>query len=260
VIPKSIPFGWHVRRRPIAVACLGAAALTLAGCGGSSGSRGYPSSIGSPGASLGPSLMSTIPVSVPGAESAAPYSRVVASRLAYPWRWPNDVADPGQVVHTNSPPPVPELIRIAAGSHPSDPDQRPFDRMSFTFTTGFPSYRFEFLDRLTSDPRGEVIPLRGVGVLRVAFADAQAHTSTPPAHATVDSQPARPIGFRRIADYAQSGDFEGVVSYGIGVSWPIPRSNPQLAVRAYETELVTADGQHLYVVAIDLDAADPGKQ
>ena len=42
--------------------------------------------------------------------------------------------------------------------------------------------------------------------------------------------------------------------YGIGVTRPVPQSNPQTLVRAYEVETVTPAGQHRYVVAIDIDA------
>jgi hypothetical protein len=59
-----------------------------------------------------------------------------------------------------------------------------------------------------------------------------------------------------MAGYAQGGDFEGVLTYGIGITRPVPHSNPQLAVRAYEVETVTAGGQHRYTVAIDIDATN----
>ena len=42
------------------------------------------------------------------------------------------------------------------------------------------------------------------------------------------------------------------------MTWPIPQSNPQIAVRATEVEKVTSRGQHLYVVAIDVDATPVG--
>jgi hypothetical protein len=58
----------------------------------------------------------------------------------------------------------------------------------------------------------------------------------------------------RMVTYAQSGDFEGYVSYGIGITWPHPGSNPQLAVRVYEVTYVNAQGVHRYVVAFDVDA------
>jgi hypothetical protein len=58
-----------------------------------------------------------------------------------------------------------------------------------------------------------------------------------------------------MTDFAQAGDFEGVLSYGIGVTRSVLHSNPQTLVRAYEVETVTAAGQHRYVVAIDINAA-----
>jgi hypothetical protein len=60
-----------------------------------------------------------------------------------------------------------------------------------------------------------------------------------------------------MTDFAQAGDFEGVLTYGIGVTRPVRHSNPQTMVRAYEVEVVTATGQHRYIVAIDLDAGAP---
>jgi hypothetical protein len=62
----------------------------------------------------------------------------------------------------------------------------------------------------------------------------------------------------RPADYAQAGDFEGVLTYGIGYTRAILHSNPQTPVRAYEVETVTAAGQHRYVVAIDISTAQHG--
>jgi hypothetical protein len=59
---------------------------------------------------------------------------------------------------------------------------------------------------------------------------------------------ARPAAARSV------GDFEGVVTYGIGIAWPVPHSNPQFAVRATGVEKGTAQGQHVYIVAIDVDA------
>ena len=180
---------------------------------------------------------------------------MVSSRVAYPWHWPNDVAKRGRVTHTYAVPPVPELVQISVGDHPSAPGDRPYNRMSFTFTTAFPSYRFEYTDHLVADPRGVVISLHGRGVLTIVFTTAQAHTLA--GASSILSQPAASIGFQRMVDYAQGGDYEGVLSYGIGVSWPIAQSNPQIAVRAYEVQAVTANGKHLYVVAIDVDATSP---
>jgi hypothetical protein len=57
-----------------------------------------------------------------------------------------------------------------------------------------------------------------------------------------------------MASYAQAGDFEGVITYGIGIAWPAGRTNPQIPVRAYEQETVDAQGVHHFTVAIDVDA------
>jgi hypothetical protein len=193
----------------------------------------------------------------PGPRTSAPgqSSQVVSSRVAYQWDWPNDLAKPGAVRHASMVPPVPELVRISVGDHPSGPGERAFNRMSFTFSTGFPSYRFEFTDTLIADPRGGAIPLRGLGVLKIVFTGAQAHTLT--GASSIVSQPAVSIGFQRMVDYARGGDFEGVLTYGIGITWPISPVNPQISVRAYEVETVTTNGHHLYVVAIDVDSTSP---
>jgi hypothetical protein len=159
------------------------------------------------------------------------------------------------VSHTYSVPPVPELVRIGVGDHPRDTGERAFNRISFTFTTAFPSYRFVFESQLTADPSGKVVPLAGMGVLGIVFTQAQAHT-VDGARSSIGSQPARPLHLARAVDYAQAGDYEGVLSYGVGVAWPIAHSNPQIAVRVYEVETIKASGQHLYTVAFDIDATN----
>jgi hypothetical protein len=191
----------------------------------------------------------------PASSSASPSGQVLSFRLAYPWHWPNDVAMPGHVSHATAVPPVPELVQIRVGSHPAASGERPYDRISFTFAGGFPSYRIEFGGKLVGDPSGKAIPLDGQGVLGIVFTGAQAHTADG-TKSSVVSQPAAAIGFPRMTDYAQGGDFEGVLSYGIGVTWPAGHASQQLAVRASEEETVAGE-QHRYTVAIDIDASNP---
>ena len=182
--------------------------------------------------------------------STTPTETVISSRVSYPWHWPNDATRPGSIGHTYPVPPVPKLVAISAGDHPSDPGEQPYNRLSFTFTKAFPSYQFHFVNALTSDPSGRTIPLGGNGVLAVTFRQAQAHTAN--GSSSVVSQPSRHLGYTRMVDWAQSGDFEGVLTYGIGVASAVPHANPQLPVRTVEVEKVSAQGQHLYVVAIDV--------
>jgi len=229
---------------------------SLAACGGPAGKPAAGPSPSASTSAAAPSPSATH--SQPGSSTPTPTpsTQVLSSRLAYPWHWPNDVAAPGQVTHAFVVPPVPELVQISVGAHPGAPGQRPFNRMSFTFTTAFPSYRFEFASQLVSDPGGKVIPLTGQDVLKIVFTQAQAHTADG-SRSTIISQPAPYIGFQRMADFAQGGDFEGVLTYGIGIIQPVPESNPQFGVRAYEVATVTASGQHRYTVAIDVDASNP---
>jgi hypothetical protein len=202
-----------------------------------------------------PSRTATPPGSstpTPAPTPTAP-TRVALSRLTYAWHWPNDTARPGRVAHTVAVPPVPELVRIGVGDHPRDPGERPFNRMAFTFTTAFPGYRFEFVRELIADPRGTRIPIGGAQILKIVFTEARAH-SADGTHSTIASQPSRNLGLLRMADYARAGDFEGMLTYGIGIA-PTPwTATPHFQVRAYEVETVAASGQHLYTIAIDIDA------
>ena len=226
--------------------------VALAACGGQAakpGAAASPSSTPSAAATPGPA---TAPAPGPssGVPAPSPSTRVLSSRVAYGWLWPNGPA-PGHVTHSYPVPPVPELVSISVGDHPAGSAQPAFDRMSFTFTNAFPSYRFEFTTSLVSDGSGKVIPLTGPDVLKIVFTQAQAHAAGGTG-STIISQPGRPIGYQVMTDFAQAGDFEGVLTYGIGVARPIPHSNPQPAVRVYEVETITANGQHRYVVAIDI--------
>jgi hypothetical protein len=246
--------------RVITAGVMSASALMLAllaGCGSQPANPGAaPPASSSSAATATPVPTATPTTPTTGPSTHAP-AQVVSSRVAYPWHWPNDVNKPGRVTHSNAVPPVPELVSISVGNHPATAGQLPFTRMSFTFTTAFPSYRFEWAD-LVSDGSGKAIPIRGTDTLKIVFTQAQAHTADG-TRSTIISQPARPIGYQSMTDYAQAGDFEGVLTYGIGATRVVFMSNPQTPVRAYEVDTVTANGQHRYVIAIDIDANGLGK-
>ena len=188
----------------------------LAGCGSSSAPPGAATPTPPSPSGSPPAPSSPAPVTTASPTAPAPTTRVVSFRVSYPWHWPGDVNRPGQVQHSYPVPPLPRLSGIGAGEHPAQQGERAYDRMSFTFTTAFPGYQFTFTKALVADPSGKPV--------------------------------------NRMVSWAPAGDFEGVVTVGIGISGPSPQSNPQLAVRATEVEKVTAQGQHLYVVAIDIDA------
>jgi hypothetical protein len=238
-----------------AALAMAAASATLAGCGSQPAT---PAAAASPSATA-PSSPAATPAApqtpVPGITSQAPATRVVSSRVAYPWHWPNDVVMPGVVKHSYRVPPTPELVQIRVGDHAAEHAPLPYSRMSFTFTRAFPSYHFEWVSKLAGDASGKMIPLAGTDVLKIVFDQARAH-SADGTRSTIVSQPGRPVGLAAMTDFAQAGDFEGVLSYGIGTTRAVLTSNPQTDVRAYEVETVTAAGQHRYIVAIDIRAAE----
>lgn len=203
-----------------------------------------------------PSPAATVPAD--SDETAPPQAgdRVISARIALDWTWPGP-GQPFKATHENpvpiSPPPaapLPTLSAIGSGRHPAETP--PYDQLSFRFQGGFPGYDIEFVPELLADGSGMPIPLPGTGaILRVVFRGAQAHTADGTA-STITSAPAPSIGYPAVTSYAPAGDFEGVLSYGIGVGRPV-EAVPETKVRVYEVEKIER-GQHLYVVAVQLDA------
>ena len=232
-----------------ALLCMTLALAALAGCGNGTS---HPGAAASPPPTPG---SPTAPAPSASPSTTAPAARVVSTRVSYPWHWhwPNDMNQPAGVQHAYPVPPMPLLIAISAANHPHDPGSLPYDRMSFTFTTAFPSYQFQFTGALLADPSGRPVAVAGSDVLKVTFREAQAHTAT--GRTSVASQPPAHLGLTRMTGWAPAGDFEGVLTYGIGITRPAGRSNSQLALRVTEVAKVTPQGQHLYVVAIDVSTA-----
>lgn len=182
---------------------------------------------------------------------------MISSTISHDWGWPGP-GTPFKITHQYPvpfapppEPPLPYLYTVGAGAHPADTP--PYDQLSFRFKGAFPSYDLEYVPQLISDGSGLPIPMPGTGsILRVVFHNAQAHSLDGKSSTVVSSPPAS-IGYKALTRYAVSGDFEGTVSYGIGVGRPVS-SVPQTKVRVYEVEKIE-QGQHLYVVAIQLDAS-----
>jgi hypothetical protein len=236
-------------------------ALVLAGCGSTAPpSASPPQSVTATTAAPSPMVVPTgtptstatsTATSTPSPTGPADGWTVVAARVAYQWRWPG--ASGAAVEHSTAVPPVPQLVTIGAADHPNDANDRPYNRMSFSFNVGYPSYRFQYVDRLVSDGSRAPVPLAGLGVLRIVFNPAQAHT-TDGTGSTILAQPSRPLGLNRMADFAPAGDFEGYLTYGIGIAWSVAESNPQLQVRVYEVTYTSPGQGNRYVIAFDVDA------
>jgi hypothetical protein len=104
---------------------------------------------------------------------------------------------------------TPTLVDVRAGRHPG------FDRVVFEFRGAVPEHRIDYVDQLIQDGSGNPVTVAGEADLEVVFEGANAHElegGTP----TVRPRRFSP-GLPAVKELAQVGDFEAVVSYGIGV-------------------------------------------
>jgi hypothetical protein len=128
------------------------------------------------------------------------------------------------------------LRRLRAGRN------KDFDRLVFDFDGPVPGVRVEYVRELRHDASGEVIRLRGRAIVRVDLRPAVAHheDGTPSLSEPLPDLTGFPA-FRQVAD---AGDFEAVLTWGIGVA-------SRTGLRA-----VTLTGPTR--VAVDVWHAEPG--
>jgi hypothetical protein len=107
----------------------------------------------------------------------------------------------------------PTLVDVRAGRHPG------FDRVVFEFRGGLPSHRVRHVDRLVQDGSGNQVQVAGAADLEVVFQDAIAHDGN--GQPTVGPRRFSPR-FPVLEEVALVGDFEGVVSYGLGLDHRVP--------------------------------------
>ena len=104
---------------------------------------------------------------------------------------------------------APTLVDVRAGRHPG------FDRVVFEFRGGaVPQHRVTYVQQLTEDGSGKPVSVAGAADLEVVFHGANAHDDG----GTPTVGPRRfPTGLPAVKEVAQTGDFEAVVGYGIGI-------------------------------------------
>lgn len=100
------------------------------------------------------------------------------------------------------------LVRVSAARHPG------FDRVVFRFAGARPAYRVRYVPRLVQDGSGRVIAIEGTRILQVTFTNARAHTLA--GHPTAAAAVLTPH-LPRLRQVRRAGDFEGVVTYGLGL-------------------------------------------
>ena len=103
---------------------------------------------------------------------------------------------------------APTLVDVRAGRHPG------FDRVVFEFQGAVPEHHVRYVDQLVEDGSGAPVSVAGSADLEVVFQGANAHEED----GTPSVSPRRfSPGLTAVKEVAQIGDFEAVVSYGIGL-------------------------------------------
>ena len=103
---------------------------------------------------------------------------------------------------------TPTLVDVRAGRHPG------FDRVVFEFRGAVPQHTVRYVGQLVEDGSGKPVSVAGAADLEVVFHGANAHAED----GTPSVRPKRfSPGLTAVKDVAQIGDFEAVVSYGIGL-------------------------------------------
>ncbi len=235
----------------VAPAMLLAGALALGGCAAPVGPGGTVTQ--PPGGTPGtPESTASASPMTPEPPADEPTAAALEYRVTYDWGVPsNRVTIPHTVQAPIAPAPalpLPSLVAIYVGDHPEgDPK---YQRISFYFRGAFPEYNLQYVPSVSAEGSGEAIPLQGNSFLRVGFVNAQAHDNA--GESTVTVMPQDPIGFQNLKSYGSAGDFEGHVTYGLGIQ-VAPDSDQVLRIRAGELKKPDGVGGIYHVVHVDVE-------
>jgi hypothetical protein len=145
---------------------------------------------------------------------------------------------PVSVPDTNiAPEGLPELEAVEVSHHDA------FDRVVFRFSSHVPGYNVNYVPEVTADPSDEPISLEGNAFMIVAMHSvASGQVGAPPA--PQDRQTPR---FPELREIAGAGDFEGVVSFGLGLTAEsgfrvFTQTNPDRLVVDVRIETLAATG------------------
>lgn len=116
---------------------------------------------------------------------------------------PQALASPNEVT-------VPVLTQIRAAHHPG------YDRLVFEFRGGIPKSRgVVYVTKVIADPSGKKVHVVGSALLRVRFKYANGHNAS----GRRSYGPARrTFALPGLIQVVNAGDFEGVLSFGVGVA------------------------------------------
>jgi hypothetical protein len=103
------------------------------------------------------------------------------------------------------------LTAVRTGKHGG------YDRIVFQFSGGLPAVRTERVTTVYEDPKGTPVPLAGKSRLHVVFRGASAFCPRP-AHLTWAGPAALTPRYPQLLMVKAAGDFEGYLSFGIGLT------------------------------------------
>jgi len=205
----------------------------------------------------GPTASAVLPTSAtiasarPEPATSEPTAEGIEYRVTYDWAVPWDQVTIPHAVQAPIAPapalPLPYLVAVYAGDHQEATPK--FQRISFYFRGAFPEYNLDYVPSLTAEGSGAAIPLEGNAVLQVGFVSAQTHDNA--GASTVTTTPENPIGFHNLRSYGFAGDYEGYVTYGLGIQ-VAPDSDQVLQIRAGELTKPDGEGGFYYVVHVDV--------
>lgn len=132
--------------------------------------------------------------------------------------------------------PTPLLVDVRVGGH------RAFDRVVFEFDGPRPGYTVRYVPQVIADGSGEPVHLKGRAFVEVTMRPAAAHDDS--GAATFPGPLPTIANTAALRDIADAGDFEGVITWGIGVAARTP-----LQVRRLD---------HPSRIAIDVAHTPPG--
>ena len=104
------------------------------------------------------------------------------------------------------------LVAIRAAHHPEAAQK--YDRVVFEFTGPVPLMRVEYVKELIADGSGAPVDVAGRAILCAQFTPAYAHNAAGQPSAPNRMQLSMPL----VKEVVSAGDFEAVVTYGIGLS------------------------------------------
>jgi hypothetical protein len=97
------------------------------------------------------------------------------------------------------------LTAIRTGQHPG------YDRAVFEFRGGVPGYHVEYVTEVRADASGKLVPLAGHAFLHLVFRPSSAYQTY---HGPATLRP----GLPSLLQVSAAGDFEGYLSFGLGLS------------------------------------------